>query len=258
MSTSGPSALGPVLIRLSKVHALSPDDLEALNALPFTIRDYPADQDILREGERATQCFVVLDGLTCRYRVVNDGRRQILAVNVPGDLPDFLALHLSVMDHSLATLVPSTLGFVSHGHVKELCEQRPAIAIALWRETQIDAAALRAWLFGIGRMPARARLAHFLCELLLRLRVVGLAEEFRFELPLTQQEIGDALGLSVVHVNRILQDLRSEGLIAVSRRIFTIRNWNALRAIGHFDPTYLHLTPEIGSLGERNGQAEGR
>lgn len=243
MSNAGPSTLEPVLVRLSKLNPLSAEDLEALGSLPMSIRDCPADQDLLREGEGTAHCFVVLEGLTCRYRVVSDGRRQILGFGVPGELPGLLSLHLPVMDHNLATLVPTRIGLFAHAQVRELCERRPQIAAALWRETLIDGAVSRAWLIGIGRMPARARLAHLFCELHLRLGTMGPAEEFRYDLPLTQQELADALGLSVVHVNRILRDLKLEGVIAVARRVVTICDWSALQAIGQFDPTYLYLTP---------------
>lgn len=235
----GPTS--PMHIRLSKIIDLSADDQQAIADLPITIRDCPADHDIVRDGDRTQHCCIVLEGFTCRYKVISDGRRQILAFNIPGDIPDLQSLHLQVMDHSLATLVPSRLGFVAHTHMRELCERRPGVQAAMWRETLIDGAAFRAWITGMGRLSARARLAHLLCELLLRLDAVGLADGFRYKLPLTQAELGDALGLSVVHVNRILQDLRAEGIIAIDRRTVNILNWEGLRAIGQFDPAYLHL-----------------
>ncbi|WP_223999418.1 Crp/Fnr family transcriptional regulator [Aureimonas sp. SA4125] len=227
--------------RLSKIIDLSVDDRQALAELPVIVRDYAADQDIVRDGDHPQHCCIVLEGFTCRYKVISDGRRQILAFNIPGDIPDLQSLHLRVMDHSLATLVPSRLGFVAHQHMRELCERRPGIAAAMWRETLIDGAAFRAWITGMGRLSARARLAHLLCELLLRLDAVGLADGFRYKLPLTQAELGDALGLSVVHVNRILQDLRAEDIIAIDRRAVNILDWNGLRSIGQFEPAYLHL-----------------
>ncbi|KQT50946.1 Crp/Fnr family transcriptional regulator [Aureimonas sp. Leaf454] len=241
MSRVTPLTFRPVILRLKSIIDLSPDDEAAFEQLPMVIRDFPADQDVVRDGDRPHQCCMVLSGLTCRYKVIADGRRQILAFNIPGDLPDLQSLHLDIMDHSVATVVPSRLGFVPHAAMRELSERRPGITAALWRETLIDGATFRAKITGIGRMSARARVAHLFCELLLRLDVVGLADGFRYKLPLTQTELGDALGLSVVHVNRILQDLRTDNIIAVERRTVTILNWEQLKSVGQFDPTYLQL-----------------
>jgi CRP-like cAMP-binding protein len=234
--------------RLSNIFDLSPEDQAAIETLPVTVREYAADQDIVRDGERPTHCCILLDGFTCRYKVISDGRRQILAFNIPGDVPDLQSLHLDVMDHSLATVVASRLGFVAHSDMRTLCEERPGVAAAFWRETLIDGAAFRAWITNIGRLSARARLAHLLCELLLRLDAVGLADGFRYRLPLTQAEIGDALGLSVVHVNRLLQDLKAEGHIVTEKKTVTIQNWETFSAIAQFDRDYLHLKPRATSI----------
>jgi CRP-like cAMP-binding protein len=248
VSKTSPLGESPMFARLSNIFDLSPDDRAAIERLPVMVRDYPADQDIVRDGERPTHCCIVLEGFTCRYKVISDGRRQILAFNIPGDVPDLLSLHLEIMDHSLATMVPSRLGLVQHTAMRELCEARPAVAAAFWRETLIDGAAFRAWITGMGRLSARARLAHLLCELLLRLDAVGLADGFRYRLPLTQAEIGDALGLSVVHVNRLLQDLKAEGHIAIERKTVTILDWDMFRSIAQFDPGYLHLKRRASSI----------
>lgn len=236
-----PLTFRPVILRLESIIDLAPDDEAAFEQLPMTIREFSADQDIVRDGDQPHQCCFVLDGLTCRYKVIADGRRQILAFNIPGDMPDLQSLHLDIMDHSVATVVSSRLGFVPHTAMHELCTTRPGVAAALWRETLIDGATFRAKITGIGRMSARARVAHLFCELLLRLDVVGLADGFRYKLPLTQTELGDALGLSVVHVNRILQDLRTDEIISVERRTVTIIDWEKLKTVGQFDPTYLQL-----------------
>ena len=248
MSKATPLGQSPMFARLSNIFNLSPADQTAIENLPVTIRDFAADQDIVRDGERPTQCCIVLEGFTCRYKVLSDGRRQILAFNIPGDVPDLQSLHLDVMDHSLATVVASRLGFVAHTDMRALCEARPGVAAAFWRETLIDGAAFRAWITNIGRLSARARLAHLLCELMTRLDAVGLADGFRYRLPLTQAEIGDALGLSVVHVNRLLQDMKAEGHIVIEKKTVTIQNWDTFRAIAQFDPDYLHLKPRASSI----------
>jgi len=148
------------------------------------------------------------------------------------------------MDHSLGTLARSKLAFLSHETVRDLTRCCPRIADAFWRETLIDAGIFREWMVGLGRREAYARVAHLLCELYVRLKAVGLANGHAYELPLTQAELGDAFGLSTVHVNRTLQDLRGEGLITLGSRSVTVKDWERLRAAGEFDPTYLHLKTE--------------
>jgi CRP-like cAMP-binding protein len=238
----------PMFARLSNIFDLSPEDKAAVESLAVTVREFPADFDVVADGTHPTHCCIVMEGFTCRYKVISDGRRQILAFNIPGDVPDLQSLHLDVMDHTLATVVPSRLGFVSHIDMRALCEARPGVAAAFWRETLIDGAAFRAWMTGIGRLSARARLAHLLCELMLRLDAVGLADGFRYRLPLTQAELGDALGLSVVHVNRLLQELKAEGHIQIEKKTVTIQDWDTFRAIAQFDPDYLHLKPRATKL----------
>jgi CRP-like cAMP-binding protein len=160
------------------------------------------------------------------------------------NIPDLQSLHLEVMDHSLGTLARSTLAFLPHDTVRDLIRRCPRIGDAFWRETLIDAAVFREWMLGLGRREAYGRMAHLLCELYVRLKAVGLANGHGYEMPLTQAELGDALGLSTVHVNRTLQDLRGEGLITLQGGSVAVLDWEGLRKAGEFDPTYLHLRKE--------------
>ncbi len=150
------------------------------------------------------------------------------------------SIHLSVMDHSLGTLTASKVAFVPHEHVRALNRRCPRIADVFWRDTLIDAAVFREWMAGLGRRDAFARMAHLLCELFLRFKAVGLANGHGFELPVTQAELADALGLSTVH-NRTIQELRAKNLIVLRGSALTIPDWEALKQAGEFDPTYLHL-----------------
>ena len=238
------TALHPAtaLIRkLESITELSADEKSALGRLPIAIRDFAADQAIVRAGDRPSECCLVVDGFTCRFMVTPEGKRQIHAFHIPGDMPDLQSLHLKVMDHSLGTLVRSKLGFIQHKHVIELCRAYPGIADALWRDTLIDAAVFREWMTSMGRRNANQRIAHLLCELLVRLKAVGLVHGNKFDLPLTQAELGDALGLSTVHVNRTLQELRGAGLITMRDGVVTVLDRAGLEKAGEFDPTYLHL-----------------
>ncbi|MFC4172489.1 Crp/Fnr family transcriptional regulator [Microvirga sp. GCM10011540] len=205
------------------------------------MQEFRADQDVVREGDRPIQCCLILEGFACRYKLTEKGKRQIFAFHTPGDIPDLQSLHLKTMDHSLGTLTPCKIAFIQHEHLRELFRQHPRLAEVFWRDTLIDAAIFREWMLGIGRRSARTRLAHLLCELFMRLKVIGLAGSNSIPLPLSQAEMGDALGLSTVHINRTLQELRGEDLVAWDGGILTILNWEGLMQAGEFDTTYLHL-----------------
>jgi CRP-like cAMP-binding protein len=231
-----------VLIRkLRSIAPLSDDETHCLLTLPLSARSVASDQDIVREGDRPSECCLVIEGFTCRYKFTAEGKRQIFSFHIAGDIPDLQSLHLKVMDHNLGTLTPCKLAFVQHEKLTELFRRCPRIADVMWRDTLIDAAVFREWMIGIGRRSAYGRIAHVLCEVLVRMRVVGLSNGHECELPITQAELGDALGLSTVHVNRSLQELRADGLIELRGGSLTVLNWGGLKQAGEFDPTYLHL-----------------
>jgi CRP-like cAMP-binding protein len=150
------------------------------------------------------------------------------------------------MDHSVMTLTPSKLAFIPHESLRKVMHRCPRVADVLWRDTLIDAAVFREWMVGIGRRSAETRIAHVLCEVLVRMRAVGLTNGHACELPITQAELADALGLSTVHVNRSLQELRGKGLITLRGSLLTVEDWDGLKDAGEFDPTYLHLDGEAG------------
>jgi CRP-like cAMP-binding protein len=247
---SEPAELHPehnVFIRkLRSISPLADDELHCISTLPFSTRSVAADQDVVREGERPSDCCLVVEGFTCRYKLTDEGKRQIFSFHTPGDIPDLQSLHLKVMDHSLMTITPSKLAFIPHESVKKAMHQCPRVADILWRDTLIDAAIFREWMVGIGRRSAYARIAHLLCEVFMRLKAVDLTDGDRCEWPITQTEIGDALGLSTVHVNRSLQELRGDDLIQLRDRSLKVLNWEGLKKAGEFDPTYLHLLDDLG------------
>jgi CRP-like cAMP-binding protein len=231
-----------VLIRkLASISPLSADETECLGGLPLSGRAFAADQDIVREGDRPSECCLVIEGIVCRYKLTQAGKRQIFSFHLPGDMPDLQSLYLKVMDHSVMTLAPSKLAFIPHESLKKVMHRCPRVADVFWRDTLIDAAVFREWMLGIGRRSAEARIAHLLCEVLVRMRAVGLANEHACELPITQAELADALGLSTVHVNRSLQELRGKGLITLRGNRLTVEDWPGLKEAGEFDPAYLHL-----------------
>lgn len=235
-----PSHPHPLVEKLESITDLSSAEREALAALPLRVQEVRADLDVVREGDRPSQCCLVLEGFTCRYKFTDKGRRQIFAFHTPGDIPDLQSLLLKTMDHSLGTITPCRLAFIQHESLRELFRQHPRLADAFWRDTLIDAAIFREWMLGIGRRSAKARLAHFLCEMVMRLAAIGLRQGNAVPLPITQAEVGDALGLSAVHVNRTLQELREEGLLTWDGGVLAVADWERLKETGEFDPTYLH------------------
>jgi CRP-like cAMP-binding protein len=234
--------LGPLIRKLESIAPVTDEERQAIAALPITVRDLKADQDIVRDQDRPSQCCVILEGFACRYKVLPGGRRQIVSFHIPGDVPDLQSLHLEVMDHSLGTVVASKVAFIPHDTVRAVLRAHPRIGDVFWRDTLIDAAVFREWVVNVGRRDAYARIAHILCEVYVRLRAVGLVNGQSYQMPVTQSELADATGMSTVHVNRTLQELRGNGLISTPKggRV-VIEDWDALQEAGEFDPTYLHL-----------------
>ncbi len=242
---AGPHSPQTLMIRkLDSIFPLTDEEKQALRDLPVQVQVLQADQDIVRIGDRPTQCCLLLEGFTCVYKLTSEGKRQIMALHVPGDMPDLQSLHLTVMDNSLATICSCTVGFITHDDLRRVCERYPRIAAALWRETLVDASIFREWLLNIGRREAYTRLAHLLCEFQVKLKAVGLAQGGTFDLPITQVKLADAIGTSTVHVNRVLQALRADGLIQTKGTQVTIPDWERLKEVGEFDPLYLHLEKE--------------
>jgi len=231
--------------KLESIFHLSEDERAALESLPIQVANFGPDQDIVRIGDRPSRCFLVRDGFTCSYKITGEGTRRILNFHISGDIPDLQSLHLTVLDHSISTITPCAVGFIPHGALHDLCRRYYRITSALWRETLVDASVFREWIVNNGRREALNAMAHLLCELVVRLQAVGLAQGHRCDLPLTQSELADALGVSAVHVNRVLQDLRGSGLITLKGRTLTVLDWNGLERAGDFDLTYLHLGPSV-------------
>jgi len=235
------SHLDRLVRKLESITGITEDERQAVRGLPITLKEVGADQDIVREGDQPSQSCLVLEGFLFLYKMMPDGGRQILSFHVPGDIPDLQSLHLQVMDHGLATATRSTVGFIPHDALRALCHAHPPLADKFWRDTLIDAAVFREWIVNLGGREAPGRIAHVLCEVFLKLQVVGLTNGYSFEFPMTQAEIGDATGLSTVHVNRSIQKLRTDKLISLEKGRCTIWDWDGLNRAATFDPTYLHF-----------------
>lgn len=237
-----PSSEHARLIRkLETIAVLSDAERHALAGLPLRLRPFQENTDLTQEGDAPTECCLIIDGLVCRYKLLGAGQRQIMSLHLPGDIPDLQSLHLGVMDHSMGSLTAGRAAYMPHAAVRDLTDRFPNITVAFWRDSLIDASVAREWLCGVGRRTAHKRLAHLICEVYVRSRALHLVEERTFELSMTQAELGDALGLSTVHVNRVLQDLRRDKLVTWRGKSILVLDWERLQIAGDFDPAYLHL-----------------
>ncbi len=231
----------PVTKKLEFGAKLSERDRQTLDDLVLDVRSFGAREDIIREGDRPDHVHAVLEGYACRYKTVPDGGRQIMAWLVPGDLCDVHVSLLGEMDHTIATLSPCRIGFIPREAIDTITEKHARLTRALWWATLVDEAVLREWMVGMGRRSADKQIAHLFCELRVRLGSVDLVRDSAFELPVTQDEMADTVGISPVHVNRVLQQLRQDGLITLKGRQLTIVDRERLEAFADFDPGYLHL-----------------
>ena len=231
----------PLADKLGQVLTLTDEERGVLDQLVSHRRRYSAGEDVLVQGEPSDYVHVVLEGAAVRYKLLPDGRRQNMALLLPGDPCDVHVFLLRGMDHSIAATVPSILARISREDILDILHSRPRLTTALWWNTLQDEAVLREWLVNIGSRRAPQRLAHLFWEIYLRFETVGLTVDHSYTLPLTQAEIGDTMGMSLVHVNRSLQALRREGLITIEGRVVTIPDPERLKAFATFDPDYLHL-----------------
>jgi CRP-like cAMP-binding protein len=227
--------------RLDALSPLSAEDREAIAALPHTLKTVKAHEYIVREGGKAENSCLLRSGFASRHKVVADGARQIVSVHMMGDMVNLQNSLLRTADHSVQALTDAEVAFIPGKAIVALAAARPAVAIAMWLDTLVDGAIFREWIANVGRRDAKARTAHVLCEFALRQERAGLATRGKYDLPMTQEQLGDALGLTSVHVNRTLKALEEARLIARDKRTVTISNWEALRKVGDFDPSYLFL-----------------
>jgi CRP-like cAMP-binding protein len=200
-------------------------------------------QDMVREGDRPSESKLLLEGFAGRYKILRDGKRRISAIHVTGDFIDLHSFVLKRMDHSIVALSPCTVAHVPHEAIRQISERHPHLTRLLWLHTALDGAIHRQWL-AASREQALSEMAHLVCELFVRLQSVGQTDGNSFSLPVTQSELGDMLGLSTVHVNRTIQELRGDGLLTWNRDRVVIEDWDRLCKVAQFDPAFLVLENE--------------
>jgi len=231
----------PLLRKLANFTALSKEESRAVVDACKDTREVAAHEDVIAQGDRTGGVKLLLEGFACRYKTLEDGRRQIVAFFVPGDLCDLRVFILKRMDHSIGAIASSRVATISPDNVLTLMRNYPTLTTALWWSTLVEEAIAREWILNVGQRNALERMAHLFCELLYRFRAVGLNQGMSCTLPLTQVELAESLGLSSVHVNRTLQALRRRKLITLDAGTLTLRDLPALEELSLFNPEYLHL-----------------
>jgi CRP-like cAMP-binding protein len=220
---------------------ISTDEEQAIRSMFTEVREFPADRVIIRRGQQLKESLLLLDGWIARTKDLREGGRQISELQFAGDFTDLHGFTLKRLDHNLATLTPCRIGVAPHERIKDLLAKHPHLARVYWTMTNIDAAIHREWTVSLGRRSAMSRMAHLFCEIFERIRIVGLNEGHAYDFPLTQQELGECLGLTSVHINRTLQALRKTGMVELENRRLVIHDMAGLKHLGEFDPDYLYL-----------------
>lgn len=241
LADAGKRALAPLVERLSHFSRLSERDAQALAKLTTTKRHFRAGTNLAGEGDPPIGLIVVLDGVLCRYRITSDGHRQILNFALPGDFCGIHDSRVQRMDHGIATIGPSSISVVGREKLLNVLSESPWLNEALWWSDLQELSIQREHLVSLGRRNAHARVACLICELVWRLRAVGLCDGYEVRLPMTQTDLADALGLTPVHVNRVLQDFRKQRLIVMSRSRLRLLDFEGLVKIADASRDYLHL-----------------
>ncbi len=233
-----------LLLKLRGRDEVTAHEESVLRALIQETEKIPARKTIVRRGTPLQRSVLLLEGMMCRYKDLRNGRRQITAIHVPGDFLDLHGFTLKRLDHDVMSLPSSVVGYAPHVELVKITETHPHLTRLLWFSTNLDAAIHREWELSLGQRTGAARAAHLFCELHARLEIVGLARGTTFDLPMNQTELGESLGLTVVHTNRVLRELRQRELATFSKGVVTILDLPAIKNFAEFDPAYLYVTAE--------------
>jgi CRP-like cAMP-binding protein len=229
------------MLKLRARDEVSAEEEQAIRGAIADVKVIPADKTVIRAGEEVNVSVLLLDGLLCRYKDLRDGSRQISELHVAGDFADLHGFTLKRLDHSVMTLTPCRIALVPHERIAAITTKHPHLGRLWWFTTNVDAAIHREWVLSLGRRSALARVAHLFCELRVRLEIVGLADPTGYNLPLTQTDLAECLGLTSVHVNRVLKQLREGGLVEFRSQRVSILDRRGLERAAEFDPAYLYL-----------------
>jgi CRP-like cAMP-binding protein len=235
------STLQPMLRKLQLWKKLSAEEQEALLALPHRVETVEANRYIVRQGDKPENSCLLLSGFACRQKLSGEGGRSISALHMKGDVVDLQNSLLHLADHSVLAMTRTQVARIPREAIVDLAFRYPKIGLAMWYDTLVDGSIFREWLLNVTRRDAQTRIAHLICEFGVRLESLGMGSRSTYEFPMTQEQLGDATGLTSVHVNRTLMDLQARGLITRTVRYVVVADWDRLKAAGDFDEAYLHL-----------------
>ncbi len=244
MQPTVPPVLTPLVKKLQLWRPLGQAEQQAILALPHKLEEVLPNKYLVREGDQPSHSCVLLEGFAFRHKVLVDGSRSISAVHMKGDAVDLQNSLLGTADHSVQTLTRATVAFIPREEIQRIAFEFPLIGMAMWYDTLVDGSIFREWIANVARRDAAGRLAHLLCEFGLRLEAIELGDRLSYELPMTQEQLADATGMTSVHVNRTLMDLETRGLIARAKKFVAVADWKRLEDVGGFNDNYLHLRDE--------------
>ena len=231
----------PFLLKLRARDDLSPEEEQAVSGLVGSFADVAKDRTVIRHGEELQHSVLLLSGWLARAKDLPGGERQLAELHVPGDFADLHSFTLKRLDHDVISITPCKIALVPHNRLREITERHPHLTRLFWLMTNIDASIQREWTLSLGQRTAISRMAQLFCELNVRLAIGGLVQGNSFDFPLTQVELGQCLGLTSVHVNRTLQELRRRGVVELQGGRLTILDPVALRNVAEFDDAYLYV-----------------
>lgn len=241
MSDFSERTLAPMVRKLSLWGPLSDDDRAQILELPHQRRRLDANQYLVWDGDRPQNTCVLLSGFAFRHKHAGNGGRQIVSIHMRGDIVDLQNSLLGIADHNVQMLTAGEVALIPVAAVRDIATRNPVIGMAMWYETLVEGSIFREWVLNIGRRDARTRIAHLLCEFAVRLEIAELGHPTHYELPITQEQLADAVALTPVHVNRTLMNLEAEQLITRTKRVISITDWTKLVKVADFEPRYLHL-----------------
>lgn len=247
------SAIQKLIDKVTSLDNIARAEAEALRALTVRVSHVAGGSAIVSDGTRIVECCLLLDGFACRHKVASDGGRQIVSFHIPGDILDTQHLLFDRADHNIEAITAARIAYFPTRELRELVQARPGLARAFWRGCLVEASIFREWVLNVGRRDAKMRVAHMLCEFVERCVAAGLGSAQGFTLPMSQEDIADATGLTSVHVNRMMRSLREEGVIEGSGRAFRIIDWERMKHVADFHPDYLHLSSGS-EVGERTAR----
>jgi CRP-like cAMP-binding protein len=248
MSENPEHVLAPMVRQLCVREELSKPDRDAILALPFTVRKVQAGQFLVWDGDKPQYTCLLISGFAIRHKLAGNGSRQIVSIHMRGDIVDLQNSLLGTADHNVQMLTAGQIAMIPVEAMRELAFNHPSVGMAMWYETLVEGSIFREWVLNVGRRDARTRIAHLMCELALRMEGAGLGEHINYELPITQEQLADAVALTSVHVNRTLMKLQQDGLITRNRRMITVVDWKTMMSEADFEPRYLHIREQAGPV----------